>query len=482
MSGSYLIPQNTFAVVVAFFIGWFPFHAQRLMALYGSSQKVPSDFFMLVYQGLTHVSGILYYLSTCVNPILYHIMSNKFRQAFKDTMGHFCGRPSPSRHGHHTRTYSAMSYSHNRSLRMTHYTSQRAMHLNKNPAITRGVKVDESNNIEKFPLDMNVLEHQGRSRRASCSVAHPNSNGNSNGMMVDIDNTTTYPCSCPVGDKMLMTTPKTATTILSSSKSVVTRVHCPVCGGCANLNGNGRGVTFGFLGKARHKNHASLFRNNGNGLNNDHCGGSDNDIATVTTPLNSSPPEKENQDDEIPMTEMKVSTKSNGKLNHSSKMSPLHLRLDSKSTKPKPSLRTFLRRKKGKSRDNCTSLTLSGSDYTSPSRNVTPFRLPSDPSIPSSYAVTILDASMKGGHHKSVLHHPRERTGSSGNVMGASIPKNTCRATSYTSMDSAKSNNTNTISNSSLQDMDEVEYTSEELAGYMAELNLNIESPKNVQV
>lgn len=58
--------------------------------------------------------------------------------------------------------------------------------------------------------------------------------------------------------------------------------------------------------------------------------------------------------------------------------------------------------------------------------------------------------------------------------------KNTCRAASYTSMDSAKSNNTNTISNSSLQDMEEGEYTSEELAGYMAELNLNLESPKTM--
>ena len=33
----------------------------------------------------TYASGILYYVSTCVNPLVYNIMSNKFRQAFKVT-------------------------------------------------------------------------------------------------------------------------------------------------------------------------------------------------------------------------------------------------------------------------------------------------------------------------------------------------------------------------------------------------------------
>lgn len=32
---------------------------------------------------MTYISGVLYYLSTCINPLLYNIMSNKFREAFK---------------------------------------------------------------------------------------------------------------------------------------------------------------------------------------------------------------------------------------------------------------------------------------------------------------------------------------------------------------------------------------------------------------
>lgn len=66
----------TVAVVVCFCVCWAPFHAQRLVAFYGNNQ-------FFVYAITTYVSGILYYLSTCINPLLYNIMSNKFREAFK---------------------------------------------------------------------------------------------------------------------------------------------------------------------------------------------------------------------------------------------------------------------------------------------------------------------------------------------------------------------------------------------------------------
>ncbi|KFB34907.1 pk-1 receptor [Anopheles sinensis] len=73
------------AVVVAFFICWAPFHAQRLVYIYGvDKDHQPSDPLILqLFVVTTYISGILYYLSTCINPLLYNIMSNKFRQAFK---------------------------------------------------------------------------------------------------------------------------------------------------------------------------------------------------------------------------------------------------------------------------------------------------------------------------------------------------------------------------------------------------------------
>ncbi|XP_014246738.1 pyrokinin-1 receptor-like isoform X2 [Cimex lectularius] len=77
------------AVVVAFFICWAPFHAQRLVAIYFSSSEEnwpTSELVMDVYSVVTYISGILYYLSTTINPILYHIMSLKFREAFKSAL------------------------------------------------------------------------------------------------------------------------------------------------------------------------------------------------------------------------------------------------------------------------------------------------------------------------------------------------------------------------------------------------------------
>ncbi|KAI4459791.1 g-protein coupled receptor [Holotrichia oblita] len=68
------------AVVVAFFICWAPFHAQRLLAIYGQ----PTTANMITaFRILTYISGILYFLSTTINPLLYHIMSHRFREAFK---------------------------------------------------------------------------------------------------------------------------------------------------------------------------------------------------------------------------------------------------------------------------------------------------------------------------------------------------------------------------------------------------------------
>ncbi|GIY00745.1 pyrokinin-1 receptor [Caerostris extrusa] len=45
---------------------------------------------IMIYTTLTHISGVTYYVSATINPILYSIMSNKFRQAFKNTLAHCC--------------------------------------------------------------------------------------------------------------------------------------------------------------------------------------------------------------------------------------------------------------------------------------------------------------------------------------------------------------------------------------------------------
>ncbi|XP_072394156.1 pyrokinin-1 receptor-like [Diabrotica undecimpunctata] len=89
------------AVVAAFFICWAPFHAQRLLAVYLSTASIETqEMFSDFYLYLMYVSGLLYFISTTVNPVLYHIMSKKFRTAFKDTFSQLCGCRTTSK-GHY---------------------------------------------------------------------------------------------------------------------------------------------------------------------------------------------------------------------------------------------------------------------------------------------------------------------------------------------------------------------------------------------
>ena len=72
--------------MIAFFICWAPFHVQRLIAIYGTNTEdhITSNgpWMEFLYLLMTYVSGVFYYVSTTINPILYNIMSNKFRIAF----------------------------------------------------------------------------------------------------------------------------------------------------------------------------------------------------------------------------------------------------------------------------------------------------------------------------------------------------------------------------------------------------------------
>ncbi|KZC04373.1 PREDICTED: neuropeptides capa receptor-like [Dufourea novaeangliae] len=80
------------AVVIMFFVCWAPFHAQRLLYVYAQE----SDYYPDLNEWLYILSGCLYYFSTTVNPILYNLMSMKYRHAFKQTL--CCvGRKPPSR-------------------------------------------------------------------------------------------------------------------------------------------------------------------------------------------------------------------------------------------------------------------------------------------------------------------------------------------------------------------------------------------------
>ncbi|KAF7991207.1 hypothetical protein HCN44_002769 [Aphidius gifuensis] len=104
-------------VTVAFGVCWAPFHAQRLLAVYAKSlgSQIETDL-STVYKIVTYISGILYFLSTTVNPLLYNIMSNKFREAFKSMLAEHCGGRSLQTTSPRRLTYSSLSRYNNKSI------------------------------------------------------------------------------------------------------------------------------------------------------------------------------------------------------------------------------------------------------------------------------------------------------------------------------------------------------------------------------
>ena len=85
----YQIVLVSVAVVVLFFISWAPFHVQRLGYVYFRH----SYLYRIINEYLMYLSGCFYYLSVTLNPILYNLMSTKYRLAFKSVI--CCSAPRP---------------------------------------------------------------------------------------------------------------------------------------------------------------------------------------------------------------------------------------------------------------------------------------------------------------------------------------------------------------------------------------------------
>ncbi|KPI92685.1 Neuropeptides capa receptor [Papilio xuthus] len=71
------------AVAASFFFCWFPYSVLRLMMII---PRLRQDDYYKVWQVFGYLSLVNSYLSTAVNPILYSLMSRRFRQAFKVRM------------------------------------------------------------------------------------------------------------------------------------------------------------------------------------------------------------------------------------------------------------------------------------------------------------------------------------------------------------------------------------------------------------
>lgn len=71
-------------VVIAFFICWAPVYIERVLFTVSAINLLEDGLVKTITHNiLINVSQVLYYSSSIINPILYNIMSKKFRKAFK---------------------------------------------------------------------------------------------------------------------------------------------------------------------------------------------------------------------------------------------------------------------------------------------------------------------------------------------------------------------------------------------------------------
>ncbi|KAG5836043.1 hypothetical protein ANANG_G00250420 [Anguilla anguilla] len=68
-------------VVLVFAICWAPFHVDRLLWSFVTQW---TDFMHGVFQYVHILSGILFYLSSAINPIIYNLLSTRFREHFRE--------------------------------------------------------------------------------------------------------------------------------------------------------------------------------------------------------------------------------------------------------------------------------------------------------------------------------------------------------------------------------------------------------------
>uniref|UniRef100_A0A8C4ZWP1 Neuromedin U receptor 1a n=1 Tax=Gadus morhua TaxID=8049 RepID=A0A8C4ZWP1_GADMO len=89
------VTKMLFVLVVVFGICWAPFHTDRLMWSFISDW---SEDQLETFQYVHLISGVLFYLSSAVNPILYNLMSTRFREMFREVMCRWPCQQPPRTH------------------------------------------------------------------------------------------------------------------------------------------------------------------------------------------------------------------------------------------------------------------------------------------------------------------------------------------------------------------------------------------------
>ncbi|XP_026666577.1 pyrokinin-1 receptor-like [Ceratina calcarata] len=192
------------AVVIAFFICWAPFHVQRLIAIYGTNTEdhltSNSKWIEFIYLLMTYISGILYYISTTINPILYNIMSNKFRVAFMETLSRSWRIPGLVIRNEQ-RSYSSLSRSQQRAIGCSRTAGTMGTRIAPESTDYSGNSVREDSpkqvtSLEQRCMDGDELEEMNTTRNTlhnGNTENHERKNGgNDNGCLKNSSRPTKY--------------------------------------------------------------------------------------------------------------------------------------------------------------------------------------------------------------------------------------------------------------------------------------------------
>ncbi|CAG2164736.1 unnamed protein product [Oppiella nova] len=82
MQSRKIVIRMLVCIVIVFSFCWCPFHAQRLLFLYVSLYANWTNTLRQVNQVLFLSAGCLYYLNSSLNPLIYSVLSTRFRAAF----------------------------------------------------------------------------------------------------------------------------------------------------------------------------------------------------------------------------------------------------------------------------------------------------------------------------------------------------------------------------------------------------------------
>ncbi|XP_007486140.1 neuromedin-U receptor 1 [Monodelphis domestica] len=78
------VTKMLFVLVVVFGVCWAPFHVDRLM---WSCVSHWTEELLQAFEYVHVASGIFFYLSSAANPVLYSLLSSRFREAFRRALG-----------------------------------------------------------------------------------------------------------------------------------------------------------------------------------------------------------------------------------------------------------------------------------------------------------------------------------------------------------------------------------------------------------